>query len=63
MHKDYPKKLIACKNGSPLLIGINDSGIFIASEYVAFQKHTSNYIYMEDGEIVILDLDHRETFY
>jgi len=36
MHKDYPNKLIAAKNGSPLLIGMSDTGVYIASEYVAF---------------------------
>lgn len=63
MHVDHPTQLIACKNGSPLVVGMSDFGVYIASEYVAFQKHTQDYITMEDGEIVLLDLENRKSYY
>ena len=36
LHRDHPDKLIVCKNGSPLLVGLSDRGVYVASEYVAF---------------------------
>ena len=63
MHKDHPDQLIACKNGSPLLVGMSDDGVYIASEYIAFQKYTSNYVFLEDGEIIILDIKNKQEFY
>ena len=42
-------------NGSPILIGMNDSQIFVASEQIAFQKETDSYFVTNDGEIFELE--------
>jgi len=32
------------------LIGFNENSIFVASEKIAFEKHTNKYITVRDGE-------------
>ena len=51
MCKDEPGKLVAAKNGSPLLIGIGQNENFLASDASAILDETRNIFYLEDGEI------------
>jgi glutamine---fructose-6-phosphate transaminase (isomerizing) len=46
-------KLIGARKGSPLIIGKNDRGIFIASDASAFLEYTNKVNYLEDGQMVI----------
>ena len=55
--------MLVARNGSPLLVGLHDQQIFVASERVAFEKYTQNYIALEDGEVHLLDLNNRKEFY
>eukprot|EP00727_Mastigamoeba_balamuthi_P000643 m51a1_g10576 putative glutamine-fructose-6-phosphate transaminase (516) ;mRNA; f:100-2332 len=65
--KDMPGKIIAMKNGSPLLIGLGDKRKFVGSEPGAFARHTRQYIALQDMEIAVvsatdqLDLSRVET--
>ncbi|NLM62029.1 MAG: glutamine--fructose-6-phosphate transaminase (isomerizing), partial [Clostridiales bacterium] len=60
--KDEPDKLIAIKKDNPLIVGVSESGNFIASDVPAVLKHASDVYYMEDKEIAVLEKD-RVTFY
>ena len=55
--KDEPNKMWTTTNGSPILIGMNDSEIFVASESIAFKKETDEYFVTKDGEIFELDCE------
>lgn len=44
MDKESPRSLIVARNGSPILIGLTDDTVYVASEKIAFEKYTSNYI-------------------
>ena len=57
MCKDEPEKLIAAKNGSPLLIGIGNKETFLASDVSAILDYTRNILYLDDGEIALIDND------
>jgi len=52
-----PGKLIVCRNGSPLLIGMGKNRTFVASEVSGFQRHVNEYIALKDGEIAIVKAD------
>jgi len=54
-------KIIAARNGSPLLIGIGKDGNFIASDPAAFVGYTRDVIYLEDGEVALIKADDVET--
>ncbi|MFH0739573.1 MAG: glutamine--fructose-6-phosphate transaminase (isomerizing) [bacterium] len=51
------QKIIAVKKGSPLVLGIGDKEIFIASDAAALINHTKRVIYLEDNEMAILTMD------
>lgn len=44
---------MAC-NGSPMVIGLGTDHIYVASETAAFNRHTKNFIAMQDGEIAVI---------
>ena len=52
MCEDDPDKLIAARNGSPLVIGIGDKSNYVASDVSAIIENTRNVLFIEDGEIV-----------
>ena len=45
-----PHSLYLSKNGSPLLVGYNSHSVYVASESLAFQKYTSKWLLIKDGE-------------
>lgn len=51
VYEKEPDKIIAARKGSPLLLGLSDSGNFIASDASAIISHTKQIVYLEDGEI------------
>lgn len=57
MSTDYPDKLIACRKGSPLVIGIGFGEYFIASDVAALLPVTQRFIFLEDGDIALLSTD------
>ena len=52
-----PNKLYLCKNGSPLVLGIDAKFALISSEQLSLSKHFNNYITLNDGDIVTLEKD------
>ena len=50
-----PDKLIAAKQGSPLVVGQGQGEYFVASDIPAMLSHTKNMIFLEDGELVVFN--------
>jgi len=48
---DEPDLLIACRKGSPLVIGVGIGEYFIASDVAALIPVTQQFIFLEDGDI------------
>lgn len=55
--KQYPDKIWTTTNGSPILVGMNDMEIFVASESIAFKKEADCYFVTADGETLELEVD------
>ncbi len=53
VNEDEPDTLLAFKNATPMLVGIGEKEIIIASDVQAFISRTNRVAYLEDGEIVL----------
>lgn len=52
IHRDYPNNMWITRNGSPLLLGMEDNCVMVASESIAFGNHIEKYIVLENHDIV-----------
>ena len=50
--EDEPDRLIVAKKGSPLVLGVGQDEIIVASDVSAIISKTKDVIYLEDGELV-----------
>jgi glucosamine--fructose-6-phosphate aminotransferase (isomerizing) len=57
MFADHPGELYAARKDSPLIVGRNQSGCFIASDVPAILKYTRTVYYMDNQEVVVLKED------
>ncbi len=48
---DEPGKLVAARYGPPLVVGIGEGEMFVASDIPAVLHHTRRFIYLDDQEI------------
>jgi len=55
---DHPDQLFAARKDSPLIVGQNETGCFIASDVPAILKYTRKVYYVENQEVVRLRADH-----
>ncbi|MDP2882964.1 MAG: glutamine--fructose-6-phosphate transaminase (isomerizing) [Azonexus sp.] len=51
---NQPGKVIVAREGSPLLLGVSDSGNYAASDASALLQVTRNMVYLENGDIAEL---------
>jgi len=54
---EQPDTLIACRKGSPLVIGIGIGEYFIASDIAALLPVTQTFIFLEEGDIAELKIN------
>jgi len=57
MHADEPGTLVAARSGPPLVIGVGEGEMFIASDIPAVLHHTRQFVYLEDGQIASVTAD------
>jgi len=55
IERDRPDELMVCKKGSPIVIGIDASGSYVASDIYALAEHTEKFYFPEEGDIVSLN--------
>jgi glucosamine--fructose-6-phosphate aminotransferase (isomerizing) len=51
---DNPDILIGARKGSPLVAGIGETELFLASDASAIVHHTKKVIYLKDGNLIVL---------
>jgi len=57
MNADFPNKLWVTRNGSPLLLGLEENFIMIVSEQIAFGNNIKKYIVLENHDIIEVSID------
>ena len=50
-----PDCIVIARKGSPVIIGIGDREMFVASDVGALVRHTRQVVHLEDGEIAVVD--------
>ncbi len=62
MFEDFPGEIYAVRKDSPLIVGHNEDGCFIASDVPAILKYTRKVYYVDNQEIVKLYTDHIQFY-
>jgi glucosamine--fructose-6-phosphate aminotransferase (isomerizing) len=66
---EHPDRIVVARNGSPVLLGVGEKEMFVASDVAALVGHTRQVVYLDDGELATItatgyrtfDLDDRAT--
>jgi glucosamine--fructose-6-phosphate aminotransferase (isomerizing) len=61
MSSEDPDKIVVARRSAPLLLGVSENAVFVASDVAPILGHTRQVIYLEDDELAILHPDGYET--
>ena len=58
---ERPDMIVVARNGGPVVLGIGEREMFVASDPVALVAHTRSVVHLDDGEVAIVRADGFET--
>ncbi|MFC7503954.1 glutamine--fructose-6-phosphate transaminase (isomerizing), partial [Nocardioides sp. GCM10030258] len=61
-HADFPDRIVVARNGSPLLIGVGDHEMHVASDLAALIRYTTTVAHLEDGEMATVTAGGFKTY-
>jgi glutamine---fructose-6-phosphate transaminase (isomerizing) len=59
---EHPDRIVVARNGSPLVIGVGDKEMYVASDLAALVRHTSQVLHLDDGELATVTASGFTTF-
>ncbi|UYQ62253.1 glutamine--fructose-6-phosphate transaminase (isomerizing) [Streptomyces peucetius] len=62
MHAAFPDRIVVARNGSPVVLGIGEKEMFVASDVAALVAHTRQVVTLDDGEMATLKADDFRTY-
>ncbi|MBB5790918.1 glutamine--fructose-6-phosphate transaminase (isomerizing) [Jiangella mangrovi] len=62
LDRDHPDRIVVARNGSPIIIGIGDREMHVASDTAALVRYTKQVVHLDDGELATLRADGYQTF-
>ncbi|MCW3009782.1 MAG: hypothetical protein JWO90_186 [Solirubrobacterales bacterium] len=57
-----PDRIVVARNGSPVVLGVGNGEMFVASDIAALVRHTQQVVFLEDGELATVTADGFRTF-
>ena len=62
LHADFPDRIVVARNGSPVVLGIGEKEMFVASDIAALVAHTRQIVTLDDGEMATIKADDFRTY-
>ncbi|MFP8961980.1 glutamine--fructose-6-phosphate transaminase (isomerizing) [Streptomyces nanhaiensis] len=62
LHADFPDRIVVARNGSPVVLGIGEHEMFVASDVAALVSHTRQVVTLEDGEMATVKAGDYRTY-
>ncbi|HEY9440795.1 MAG TPA: glutamine--fructose-6-phosphate transaminase (isomerizing) [Streptomyces sp.] len=62
LHADFPDRIVVARNGSPVVLGIGEKEMFVASDVSALIAHTRQIVTLGDGEMATIKADDFRTY-
>ena len=62
MDAEHPDRIVVARNGSPVLLGVGDKEMFVASDVAALIGYTRQVVYLDDGELATITAGGYRTF-
>ncbi|MEW2062706.1 glutamine--fructose-6-phosphate transaminase (isomerizing) [Streptomyces sp. NPDC007002] len=62
LHADFNDRIVVARNGSPVVLGIGEKEMFVASDVAALVAHTRQVVTLDDGEMATLKADDFRTY-
>ncbi|MGW3042421.1 glutamine--fructose-6-phosphate transaminase (isomerizing) [Kitasatospora sp. NPDC001159] len=59
---EQPDRIVVARNGSPIVLGIGEKEMFVASDVSAMVRYTRQVVHLEDGELATVRADGFRTF-
>ncbi len=60
--QQHPDRIVVARNGSPLILGVGDREMFVASDLSALVRHTTSVVHLDDGELATVTAAGFRTF-
>jgi glucosamine--fructose-6-phosphate aminotransferase (isomerizing) len=60
--EEHPDRIVVARNGSPLIIGVGDHEMFVASDLAALVRHTTSVVHLDDGDLATVTSSGFRTF-
>ncbi|MFG7941989.1 glutamine--fructose-6-phosphate transaminase (isomerizing) [Streptomyces cacaoi] len=62
LHADFPDRIVVARNGSPVVLGIGENEMFVASDVAALVSHTRQVVTLDDGEMATIKAGDYRTY-
>ncbi|WP_336648407.1 glutamine--fructose-6-phosphate transaminase (isomerizing) [Microbacterium sp. MMO-10] len=62
LDEQHPERIVLARSGSPLIIGIGDKEMLVASDVAALVRHTNQVVHLNDGELATVTATGFRTF-